>query len=96
MSRTFEYLLNAMENAAQSDRPAEQGYAAKRRAVFQHVEDLQADYLRRHNDAVDYFQALATVKHRCGYIINYCRDLPAARLEAEELVRVVPRDPEQD
>ena len=41
--RTFEYLLNAMENAAQSENPAKNGYAAKRRAVFEYVESLQRD-----------------------------------------------------
>jgi hypothetical protein len=46
MPRTFEYLLNAMEAAAQAYNPHREGYAEKRRAVFQHVEDLWADYIR--------------------------------------------------
>jgi hypothetical protein len=46
MPRTFEYLLNAMEAAAQAYNPHKEGYAEKRRAVFQHVEDLWSDYMR--------------------------------------------------
>jgi hypothetical protein len=37
MSRTFEYLLNAMEAASQEKNPAEHGYAEKRRRVFECV-----------------------------------------------------------
>lgn len=46
MPRTFEFLLNAFEAAAHDDQPADVGYAEKRRAVFQHVEDLWNDYMR--------------------------------------------------
>jgi len=35
--RQFEYLLNAMENAAQSASPALQGYGEKRKAVLDYV-----------------------------------------------------------
>jgi hypothetical protein len=46
MPRTFEFLLNAFEQASQARAPSDFGYAEKRRAVFQHVEDLWADYIR--------------------------------------------------
>lgn len=41
-TREFEYLLNAMELAAQSDEPAKLGYAEKRKAVLAYVAALQA------------------------------------------------------
>lgn len=41
--RTFEFLLNAMENAAQSSMPAENRYADKRRAVFAYEAALRAE-----------------------------------------------------
>jgi hypothetical protein len=37
----FDYLLNAFEQATQMDNPAEHGYAAKRRALFSYVRDLE-------------------------------------------------------
>lgn len=37
----FDYLLNALELAAQSDKPAEHGYAEARRALFAYVRDLE-------------------------------------------------------
>lgn len=40
--RSFEYLLNAFEQASQHDQPATQGYAAKRKAVFDYVSTLRA------------------------------------------------------
>lgn len=36
--RTFEYLLNQMEHAAQQEKPADHDYAGKRRAVFAYVD----------------------------------------------------------
>jgi len=44
--RTFEYLLNAMMHAADSDKPSIAGYGAKRKAVFDYVAALQADAAR--------------------------------------------------
>lgn len=41
MPSQFEYLLNAMERAAQEEKPAEHGYAEKRRAVLDFVRDLE-------------------------------------------------------
>jgi hypothetical protein len=41
LDRRFEYLLNAMEVAAQSSNPWLAGYAEKRRAVFAYVAELQ-------------------------------------------------------
>jgi len=38
----FIYLLNAMENAASSDNPAEHNYKGKREAVLAYVRDLEA------------------------------------------------------
>lgn len=38
----FDYLLNALEHAAQSDKPAAEGYGAKRAALFAYVRDLEA------------------------------------------------------
>jgi hypothetical protein len=40
--RTFEYLLNAMEHAAQSSNPALEGYGIKRRKVLEYVEQLES------------------------------------------------------
>jgi len=37
----FEYLLNAMENAAQSDNPYKAGYGEKRRAVLDYAASLR-------------------------------------------------------
>jgi hypothetical protein len=37
----FDYLLNALESAAQADKPAEHGYAEERRALFAYVRDLE-------------------------------------------------------
>jgi hypothetical protein len=34
-------------------------------------------------------EALRTIKLRCGYIINFCKDVREMRLEAEEMLRVV-------
>jgi hypothetical protein len=39
--RTFEYLLNAMESAAQQPTPADHGYADARAAVLAYVADLE-------------------------------------------------------
>ena len=41
MATSFEYLLNAMENAASHDNPSEHGYAKKRTAVLEYVEKLE-------------------------------------------------------
>jgi hypothetical protein len=45
--RMFKYLLNAMEDAAQTQNPFEHGYSEKRSAVFQHVESLERSLARR-------------------------------------------------
>jgi uncharacterized protein Yka (UPF0111/DUF47 family) len=45
--RMFKYLLNAMEDAAQTQNPFEHGYSEKRSAVFQHVESLERALARR-------------------------------------------------
>lgn len=37
----FDYLLNALEAAAQTDAPAEHGYGEKRRKLYQHVRELE-------------------------------------------------------
>lgn len=37
----FDYLLNALELAAQADQPAEHGYGEKRRALYAHVRELE-------------------------------------------------------
>lgn len=42
MSKDFFYKMNAMESAAHTENPAAAGYAAKRRAVFDYVEGLEA------------------------------------------------------
>ena len=39
----FDYLLNAMELAAQNVRPALAGYGAKRHDLFEHVRKLEQD-----------------------------------------------------
>ncbi|MGH3429718.1 MAG: hypothetical protein ACRDQZ_19475 [Mycobacteriales bacterium] len=41
MPTKFEYLLNAMENAASQDRPADFDYAGKRRAVLEYAASLE-------------------------------------------------------
>jgi len=38
----FDYLLNAFEDASQSAEPAKNGYAEKRRALFEYVRDLES------------------------------------------------------
>ena len=38
----FDYLLNAFEAASQSDKPAANGYANKRKALFAYVRELEA------------------------------------------------------
>lgn len=45
--RQFEYLLNAMENAAQSASPALQGYGEKRKAVLDYVAALRSEPVQR-------------------------------------------------
>lgn len=42
MTTKFEYLLNAMENAAAQDSPSAHGYAGKRQMVLQYAADLEA------------------------------------------------------
>jgi hypothetical protein len=42
----FNYLLNAFEHASQSDKPAENGYGQKRRALLAHVRELERDAAR--------------------------------------------------
>jgi hypothetical protein len=37
----FDYLLNAFEQASQSDDPARNGYAEKRHALFSYVRRLE-------------------------------------------------------
>lgn len=37
----FDYLLNAFELASQADKPAEHGYAERRRALFAYVRELE-------------------------------------------------------
>ncbi len=46
MADQFIYKLNAMENAAQSDCPAANGYGDKREAVLDHVAALAAKLAR--------------------------------------------------
>lgn len=41
LDRRFEFLLNAFEVASQSENPAAEGYAEKRRALFRYVIALQ-------------------------------------------------------
>ena len=41
--RTFEYLLNAMEEAAQSSIPHKLGYGDKRKGVFDYVSQLERE-----------------------------------------------------
>ena len=42
----FDYLLNALELAAQADKPAEHSYGAKRQALFAYVRGLERDATR--------------------------------------------------
>src|SRR4051794_30485355 len=42
----FDYLLNALMHAGQADKPAEHGYAEKRRALFAYVRQLEAAQLQ--------------------------------------------------
>lgn len=42
----IEYLLNAMEHAAQQDRPAEHDYRGKRLAVLAAIRELRGDLAR--------------------------------------------------
>lgn len=42
----FDYLLNAMENAARQQVPFDHGYGDKRRAVLQYVAALEKDAAR--------------------------------------------------
>ena len=35
------------------------------------------------------YQAMLTLQHRCGYIINFCKDTLEMKLEAEEMLRVL-------
>lgn len=37
----FDYLLNALEAASQTDAPAEHGYGEKRRKLYEHVRELE-------------------------------------------------------
>jgi hypothetical protein len=45
----FDYLLNAFEQASQSDSPADHDYAGKRRALFAYVRDLEARAAKMEN-----------------------------------------------
>lgn len=50
MRSAFEYLLNALERAAQAEQPAAEGVGEKRKAVIRHVEQLDGalrDYRAR-------------------------------------------------
>lgn len=38
---TFDYLLNAMLDAARHEHPAEHGYGEKRRKLYEHVRELE-------------------------------------------------------
>lgn len=42
---TFDYLLNAFEQASQSGKPVENGYGDKRKALLAHVRSLEAKAL---------------------------------------------------
>jgi hypothetical protein len=42
-STQFDYLLNAFEQASQSDKPAEHGYANKRKALLDYVRKLEGN-----------------------------------------------------
>lgn len=37
----------------------------------------------------DLYQSMLTLQHRCGYIINMCKDTREMKLEAEEMLRVL-------
>lgn len=67
--RSFEYLLNTMERAAQEANPAEHDYAAKRKAVFDYVRRLEV--IEREAkvlaDCAYDAQQLATAIQRVGY-----------------------------
>lgn len=43
----FIYLFNAVENAAQSEEPAKEGYAAKRQALLHYVEVIEKEVVDR-------------------------------------------------
>jgi hypothetical protein len=47
----FDYLLNAMERAAQAKNPAKAGYAAKRKAVLEHVAKMTRASIEGAKDA---------------------------------------------
>lgn len=40
--RTFEYMLNRLERAAQAEKPAEAGYAFARNEILRYVRGLEA------------------------------------------------------
>lgn len=76
----FEYLLNAMEHAAQSDAPAKEGYADKRRAVLAHVADLTRQLKLVRTLAAD----LRETEHAADQLSSDIRATRAAMLRTEE------------
>jgi hypothetical protein len=67
VTKQFDYLLNAFELASQSDKPAENGYAEKRAALFAYVRSLEgalhaiADHGWTYDGAVSFTINVATV-----------------------------------
>jgi hypothetical protein len=58
----FQYLLNAMENAASQKRPADHDYYGKRQAVLKYVADSEL----RVQELREALQFIANCKHPSG------------------------------
>ncbi len=68
MTTKFEYLLNAMENAAAQDNPSAHGYAGKRQMVLKYVADSDVE-CQRLREALDEYWKKGC---QCGDSIEIC------------------------
>lgn len=59
------------------------------RELERELADAKDDVKRLHGDKMAFLDRLLTVRLRCGYIINHCRDHAQAKGEAEEMLRVI-------
>jgi len=93
----FDYLLNAMLHAGQESKPAEHGYANKRKALYAYVRDLearaQAAALQaeapREAPPLDERQLLKEWAEAAGVAINDTWVRPFQEIRTEDLLQLI-------
>lgn len=84
-NRSFEYLLNSMEAAGQTEMPADVGYGDKRKAVFAYVEALASRLERAEAELADANQLIGKQVARLATAYT---DLAAERAKVEAMTKL--------